>query len=297
MNILENLRYHLIDDEFFKIFQHIIKVQTIMGNARISVNNKYISTTTILQKIYSMSLLFVTLLVYDYKLCFGVYFQYKTPSSTLDFLILGQHIVISINFIIRSISNSFMYSYKNVKLYVTMQKLDRNMKINILDGKYEEMYKKNLASIILVLSIYSLSLIWYCDLFGWVALVFIVFVIEEIELLSFLSIVRFLHFRLKYVNDLIDIKTKVKWQKYIRENRENCSYYDIWNGFHNLAVAYYLLQKLYGIFVSKTFLFQFDDALRISLKNNLFSGIFVIYLFIHCLLNSHTGFNRNWNCK
>lgn len=250
MNDLEKFGYHLIDNEFIKIFQPIIITQTVLGSARIRVKYKYISGKTTLQKLYSVVLLLVSLLVYNFSVLFDFEFRYQAFSSTLDFIVLIQYLYISLDLSIRIITNTFMYNIQNAELFVLLQNVDRYMKINYLDGKYKNMYNNNLIRVILVLVIYIITSIWYYRWLDWGALFLIVFATEELELLSFSSIVDFLHLRLKHVNDLIDKYNKVKWHTFIRDDLEKCSYRDLLKGFHNIAVIYYLVQKLYSIFVS-----------------------------------------------
>lgn len=257
MNSLEILRYHLIDDEFIKIFQPIIISQAFLGSARIRVKNKYISGTTSLQKLYSIFLVLATIL---YKLFVdlrtsNINNEHQT-ASTLDCLAIGQLISIYADLSIRVLSDSFLYGDCNANMYVVLQQIDRSLKLNIINGKYKNMYKNNLIGVILILSVYILILIWYFNWYGWDTILFIVFASEEIELLSFLSIIRFLYLRLSYINNFMDKKIKVKWQKYIREDEQIFSNDDVLKGFHNLAMAYYLTQKLYAIYVSYTILFN-----------------------------------------
>ncbi|GBP79132.1 hypothetical protein EVAR_100094_1 [Eumeta japonica] len=62
MASLENFNSDILDDDFVKIFKPLHCVQALLGTVRVRIQHKYISSTSISQRIYSAMLAVVTLL-------------------------------------------------------------------------------------------------------------------------------------------------------------------------------------------------------------------------------------------
>lgn len=255
MDSLENSQNNYIEDEFLKIFQPILIVQSFLGFVRISVTNGIISGTTILQRLYLLGILCIGNYSAYYTILLDSPFGDKTNELSLHYLSLCFYFITLLKYFISSIIHCFTYRNSNVQLYLTLQNIDRSLNLNSNSGQYNYIYRRNLSLISLLLFSYCVWAIWYCicfinDSHVWILLTFMLFASHDVELINFISIIHFLYTRMEYIDNKITNRGNVKWRNLIRNIEDENSNRDLLQGVINITKSHCLVRKIYSLHVS-----------------------------------------------
>lgn len=246
MHIPEFLIHHIIEEEFFNIFRPIYIIQTILGSVRVHYKDKYISGTTVRQKIYGFIVTLIALHSFyflNYKLEINNYDKDTIFAKTIQFIPM---IFMCFSVII---SNVFTQTKSNTSIYVAMQNVDRTLKL-LGEEDYIKMFRRNLISCVTMFTIYiimSLSFIitkYQMNSFFNNIVIFLgymVYSIEDFELLAFLSIINFLHLRIQHLNNMMNKLIMFESTKFDEHFAE---------AYQSIADVYKLLQRLYRLYVS-----------------------------------------------
>lgn len=266
MSSLEKLTHDLIDDDFFMTFKPVYVTKCILGSTRFHIKDKFISATTVKQRM--LTTVMVTLSTW------AAYFTFNSKSfevflidkSSLYLMDLGilQFFLTCALYLAIIIPNAFLHRDQNVMLFILLQNIDRYLKLNKCSGSYKKQFTKVFVMIVGIILFYLSWYIWYVlfykkDEFLFIGLGFIAFIVIEVEMIAFGSILQFLILRLKYVNKLLKEKSEIKWRNLIKNSTNDNSQKEIdlnyFKAFEYIIIAYELLQKLYGLYVSIVFAF------------------------------------------
>lgn len=246
-----------IENEFFKMFEPILLWQSVLGYVRIQYRNNNIYKKSLPQKLYS----FVMLCLSSYALYIAMFVI--SPVTLMPhrpiFYYMGllNYCLIVMKNVILTIDASVTTCGSNVKLYKIIQNIDRSLNLNRNEGQYRRIYKRNLTIIIIAICYYLLNILWYYSWiipefkYVWTAIAFTSIASEELEFINLANLIHHIDMRLNYVNRLIKERANVKFKDLIRNTEKgNTNDSDIIKGFEYVTIAYQLIQKLYGVFVS-----------------------------------------------
>lgn len=144
-SVVEYVSEDILEKEFVNSFQFALRFQMFLGTCRINMKDRFITSPTILQKLYSISLIMTTTVMY----CLAIYlyypilFSYDRGVNSLRFI---SAIIDYIVFLLNIIHARFMNIDNNSKFYIHLQHTDRIMKINNVNFLYRALNRLNVFS-------------------------------------------------------------------------------------------------------------------------------------------------------
>lgn len=261
---LEKLNEDLIEDHFFVMFKPMYFITKVLGSARFQFKDKFILCTSTTQKIWAIVVSILTSFSL-YHLFIGNPFY----PSLIDPILLGLGILHSvltlITYISVIVSNVFLYTSESSVLYVTLQNIDKILKLNERDGRYLYTYRKNIVQLIfwcLYQALTFCSYYWYVvdgpvvDMVMTVIFYFSLLVLDT-ENICFSCIIELLQIRLRYINKILNehlVTHDQKLQEYSAPDTFPEKSDIILKAYRNITVAYTLMNKLYCVYVSTIYI-------------------------------------------
>lgn len=248
MSNLEFLSYDMVDDEFFKMFKPQYWVMSVLGSVRFKYKDKFVSSTSPLQKLYS--LLMTLLVIYSLY-----YISFQLFTSNLDYFLHGninkvQFINLTLMYVIIMVGNKCIYAKRNAELIVTLQHVDRIL--NKSNENYMLLYRRNMILCTAVVIFYIIWYVMFCFgllhnmyQYAMAAAGLTGFLVEDFEIFHFSSLLIFLRMKIDQINEVMKNKTSKKLEA-VEDD-------DVWSrlveSYKELARAFNLLQQIYGPYV------------------------------------------------
>lgn len=262
---LECYNVDILEDDFIKIFKPIHLSQIVVGTIRMNLKDKFVSECTKIQKAYSMILIIFVTSVSIYQLIFDNS-EYKIARRQKYFYLESVYIAFTtLMYVIVVINNKYFNCTKNAKLYVSLQKINRILKLRIKEQSNRSNYKFNkFGCIILIMtyilislnSLFSLNLFMYL----WFIAQIIVGAGGDLEMLNLYSILNYLNVRIKCINDMVNDlnseRNKCACRKcsihYVQSNNDyiQIDTYLLVKAFKEIIKTYCILKQNYRFYVS-----------------------------------------------
>lgn len=252
---LEQFRRCLIEDDFFEIFKPLYLLQLVLGCTRIYVKDKFVSGTTVWQKIYAlvvMSAVFYSQVsvILSNKILSTI--EHIPKFYYLHLIDYGNR---SFLYIIIVLKNSFFDGQINSEIYVVLQNIDRSLKINgaHVNSSYKYLFWRNIIRMLFMTMLYILAcstllMMVNFDNFILTFIALISMIIEDFEMLGYGNILTLLHLRVGYMNKIMEdmLDKEINNKKIIKSK----VLIEFVNAFEGVALAYTNLQYLYKYYVS-----------------------------------------------
>lgn len=250
---LEKLSNDLIANEFFKMFKPMYLVMSFLGSTRFQLKDMFISGTSLVQKLYTIIITSIT--------AYAIYQVIYLNSLILNLSVVMLTIQCVFTYIMYPsiiIKNVFFDCTENALIYVTLQNIDKILKLNKNTNNYKTMFVQNCILMSFFISFQLASFIsccWVFSLPGLNILYSFIFyssmLVLDCEQVTFACIIKLLQLRLQYVNKLLLKQDQSCWQitEYVQDMHHQ-HWEFILKSFKSIMVVYYLLQKLYGLYVS-----------------------------------------------
>lgn len=131
----ESLSRDILNENLIRLFSPFYFVQKILGSCRVDVRDRFVTPPTVMQKCYSLVL--VVLSMYSTFNLLHNFFVKKlvTDRSMITVYMIGVF-ALSVVCLLNVIHVRFVNNAENVKLLLTMQQIDRVMKIDNFEGIY-----------------------------------------------------------------------------------------------------------------------------------------------------------------
>lgn len=255
MTALEILSYDIIEDSFYNVFKPVYIVQSVLGTVRFKFKDKFISGTTIFQRVYSTIAMCVSVYCLTYiSIC--VFPNISVNEKILRYI---QVCIINFSYISLVLNNSFLNRNINKEIYVKLQKIDRLLKIREEDKCYKFLRNYNYVGCAVLFAFYFAWIFVFAYTFldkiqdmimTFVA--FYAFSVEDLEVVNFIFVIKYLELRAKYINTVLEETITIRFCKDIHRYRSNnkddtCR---LFYAYHEIAETYHLMQHLYRPFVS-----------------------------------------------
>lgn len=258
MASLEMMSFNLIDDIFFRMFHPLYLIQTVLGSVRFQYKNKFISEKSILQKVYAAFVCFVGTISLCY-IVFVVEANFLKDVKMIIFKVLSllNFSYITLSYITIIININFFNGHSNAELYVILQNIDRNLRIDF--HAYEYIYERNKFIVIFVILFYAIWFIWNFVVHINMRIVipsiifYTAYSAYDYESISFTNILKLLTSRIQHINKtlLSCNNTKLIRISYLNQDTRINICKDILKAMRDVSIAYQLLQKNYGTYVSE----------------------------------------------
>lgn len=154
---IDTLSADILDEDFIKVFQPMHLMQRLLGFHRVKIEYRFVTETSIYYKFYSCAVWFLNILCFINKY---TYCYQTLPSQSVEDQLKFALILNGIFNTIIAWQNNFSYGNLNGQLYVKLQKIDRDLKLN--NSKH---LNNKLAFLSLILTIFVVSM---CV--GWILL-------------------------------------------------------------------------------------------------------------------------------
>lgn len=141
----------ILEESYLKMFSPFRVIQFVLGSCRVDANNRFVTSPTKGQKIYTIFYLLSLLSLHVFY-----YFNYIVRLYPYPIAYYVNVIAIFINygtFACSIIHVRFINNDMNVKFYLKMQDIDRKLKIEKIKVVNDFIYKANLITFIVVLFI------------------------------------------------------------------------------------------------------------------------------------------------
>lgn len=258
---LEHLNSDIVEDEFIRIFKPIHLTQEILCSIRVKIKHKFISVCSIKQILLTLITLVYTLISVFFLVEYSEIFNNKDISQHIVTCI--QSSTTMIMYIMLMLSNKFMNTKQNSKMYVTMQKIDRILKMNNIEKLYKYQFMLNSLMIIISFSYIFIYLSISTTVYKTKVLISIILstipgVVDELECLNFFSVLYFLVVRVKVVCKSMNVVNsdkcvgKSNWFHFVEEH-DVCVKVDgrkLTKATEEIVKAYTMLRKNYSFYVS-----------------------------------------------
>ncbi|XP_030025457.2 uncharacterized protein LOC115443980 [Manduca sexta] len=136
----------ILEEDFVKSFKLLIYIQMALGSCRVYNKDRFLTSPTIFQKIYTILCIIITITLYavilnDYSWKYG-------KTSYLYYLITAVFLVDLITYICNMIQVRFLNSDANIEFFIHLQNMDRLMKIEHKGTIWTTLRKINNVSLI-----------------------------------------------------------------------------------------------------------------------------------------------------
>ena len=254
----ESNKYNL-DDNFIKSFKPLIYIQTVIGSVRVNIRYNVISPPQWIQSAYALTFITFTWICFTLSLYMNGDVFTKNRLE-LAWAILQANIGVILNTAI-IITNNFTNRDSNVKLFLTLQRIDRDLKVTGKRRHNTKIYVFNILSIILLLIYHSYrsvveSLFFNLSMAWLMPPVMALFSVEDYETVLFLMILLILHERLAFIKKMLDFGTEIRWQQTLLNIQVH---QNIWQAFDGVVEAIRLTERVFRIYVSKSILVYLDS--------------------------------------
>lgn len=155
----ESLSRDILNENLIRLFSPFYFVQKILGSCRVDVRDRFVTPPTVMQKCYSLVL--VVLSMYSTFNLLHNFFVKKlvTDRSMITVYMIGVFALFVVC-LLNVIHVRFVNNAENVKLLLTMQQIDRVMKIDNFEGIYGIQIKRSFMAVgTVVLMFISSSLV------------------------------------------------------------------------------------------------------------------------------------------
>lgn len=264
----ESLSRDILNENLIRLFSPFYFVQKILGSCRVDVRDRFVTPPTVMQKCYSLVL--VVLSMYSTFNLLHNFFVKKlvTDRSMITVYMIGVF-ALSVVCLLNVIHVRFVNNAENVKLLLTMQQIDRVMKIDNFEGIYGIQKKRSsmaVGKVVLMFissSLVTIFLTWdesvIIEIFG-PAIALLNF---GIELAYFGAHLMFFINRIILINHAIinhfenDIRKKTLKPESIMFSKMAAK----WQDFESNEMDVYIAQILSGFF-----LFQKQQQFQVTVK-------------------------------
>ena len=256
MNNIEVPNQNIVDDDFIKLYKPLIYIQTILSSVKVKIRNKFISPPLRIQNLYSVAFIIVNLV-----LTYLGHFNDDLESEIGVLILFQAYEGLILNVFIIILNNTF-YRNSMVELLLTLQTVDRELKVigkERHNRKIKIFMTQSIIVTILIFVLYMLQMYPFFKLFkGWLfAFNLTMYSVEDAEMILFMIIITVVHHRICHINTLIDFSSEMRWQ---RAHFKTQLYESIWQAFLGIAGALRLVKKIFRIFVSVS-LVTFSNAI------------------------------------
>ncbi|XP_059045685.1 uncharacterized protein LOC131841387 isoform X2 [Achroia grisella] len=157
MKSTEYLSKDIIDEDLLRSFAPTRYWQLIIGTCRVDCRDRFVTTPTLYQRLYSIFLLILVLLIqFQFIEVLNVIFHdYQTLYIISVVMIYVQVLIYSLTII----DVRFVHNEKHKELYIKMQDLDNFIKNNNKKSLYDCIYKLNIVTVTTILMTLLLPLL------------------------------------------------------------------------------------------------------------------------------------------
>ncbi|XP_028160026.1 uncharacterized protein LOC114352579 [Ostrinia furnacalis] len=144
----EYISKNILDTNLYETFSLVRTVQFVLGSCRVDVTDRFVSLPTVYQKIYTLLMLLIVAMLYV-----AVHFTYLSKYTVNANLHKGAVSTLVIHFLaylFNMIHVRFVNNIRNVEFVISMQELDRSMKLE---------HNNSINSIVRKISVISTTLL------------------------------------------------------------------------------------------------------------------------------------------
>lgn len=230
---LECYNTHILEEDFIKLFKPIHIGQALVGTIRMKIKYRFVSKCSQMQKAYSLLLIPLTTFFCIQEVITSMNIK-ENQGNRKIYMENGLLIVSTVTYAITVINNKYFNCTKNAELYLSMQKIDRILKLTINGQFNRRNYRSNVAGCIFIWITYIIPLIYTIftsNLNLYILIAFMTQVISgaglELEMMNMISILYYLVLRLKSINKIIshinsdECVCETKLLHIVKQNNDN----------------------------------------------------------------------------
>ncbi|XP_045487786.1 uncharacterized protein LOC110993867 [Pieris rapae] len=201
----EYLSKDILDEEYMKSFEPFHHLQMALGSCRINIQNRFVSSPTAAQKIFSICCVLITLLLYIYSM--NTYFNRYYDFEGIYVTSIISVVMYYLTFFFNIIHLRFMNCKSNTRFYIQLQEIDRLMNVNKNEKLNRVLYLNNLASagvsVLILLMAFCLTMYENIQFFlGFIGLLYSVLVCT-VEWLYCADLMVYFFLRIRFINAII----------------------------------------------------------------------------------------------
>ncbi|XP_045521186.1 uncharacterized protein LOC123712226 [Pieris brassicae] len=201
----EFLSEDILDEEYMKAFEPFHHLQMALGSCRLNIRDRFVSSPTTAQKIFSICCVTITLVLYIYSIrsYFIRYYEFTGIYVTSIISIVLYYLTFFFNIIhIRFINCS-----SNPRFYIKLQEIDRLMNLNKNEKFNNVLYWNNVisagASVLVLLMAFCLTMYENAQYFmGIIGLLYSVLTCN-LEWLYCADLMMYFFLRIRFINAII----------------------------------------------------------------------------------------------
>lgn len=269
----ETFNNDIVEEDFFKIFKPMYIILCMTGAAKINYRYKFVCETSILQRLYANFLIALTATTFTTSLRKAVIYNIDPinwrPMDGFSYLNIIQLFSTNFTYILLILNNTYCNREKNIQIYIVLQNIDRVLKIKEKSKHYKELFNYNRKICLLLLFFYFL---WFLLAYKgftitvkasfnfftfYHTIVIIIFfmslIVEDFEMVMFVSFLRFIQFRIKFVNDALVEILKSDDNFISMKSLELKDYWNIYTAYRGIARAFNLTHNISRFYVSDIF--------------------------------------------
>lgn len=146
----EYISKDILENEYMKSFSPLHMIQLIIGSCRVDLRDRFVTSPTFLQKVYTIICMIVALILY--LITIFVYYIMFTENCKLFYVCLCISGLQYITYASSVLHTRFINNKSNVKFHLQLQELDREMGIHKNKFINDALYKSSLINVTVFLS-------------------------------------------------------------------------------------------------------------------------------------------------
>ncbi|XP_063823315.1 DNA-directed RNA polymerase subunit beta''-like [Ostrinia nubilalis] len=149
----EYLSKNILDKSLYETFSVLRILQVLFGSCRVDVRDRFVSSPTVYQKAYT--LMIIVMSAFLYMINFVTYLYKYSVNINLYRSAIGTSLIQILMYFLNIIHVRFINNTQNVDFVISMQELDRSMKLEHNNSINTTLRRFNTITTILILSIWT----------------------------------------------------------------------------------------------------------------------------------------------